>query len=255
MTALLSITESNVLTSLRAFLLNILPPNVEVVQGQDNYVDEPLAPPSGDFIVMTPTFRGRIETNVDTSADVTFTGNINGTNLFIATEPVSPSNGDAEVTVQVGSPVYGVGVLANTQITAIVDGGGGIGNCTVNNSQLVSSELLAAGFWSALMPTKVVIQLDVHGPNSTDYGQIIDTLFRDSYATTFFETLPYDVVPLYADNRGQTPFINGEDVYEDRWVIDVTMQATAIVSTGLQYAARLEISGVFEIDSSFPPEG
>lgn len=57
----LSITESDILTALRLFLLAILPAGVEVVRGQDNRVAEPIGQ---DFVTMTPIMRERLETNI-----------------------------------------------------------------------------------------------------------------------------------------------------------------------------------------------
>lgn len=243
MSAQLDTTESNVLTVLRAFLLNILPTPIEVVQGQDNVVSEPT---TNDFVVMTPTTRNRIETNIDTAADVLFTGSIAGAILTVTAV--------AYGALKVGSPVFGVNVAANTQIIALSSGTGGAGTYTVNNSQTISSETLAAGFQAALQPTETTIQLDVHGPNSTDNAQRITTLFRDGYAVDFFSTYPYAVVPLYTNNRGQQPFINGEDQYENRWVLDAVMQVNATVSTGLQYADKLVVADIYSVDVEFPPE-
>lgn len=63
----LDFTQSAALAALRTgFLLPILPSGVEVVLGQDNRVP----PPKGtNFLVMTPLFRARISTNVDTYSD------------------------------------------------------------------------------------------------------------------------------------------------------------------------------------------
>lgn len=63
MTVIISITEDQIMSALRAFLLSVVPAGVEVVQGQDNRVGEPT---TGDFIVMTPATRTRVSTNVDT---------------------------------------------------------------------------------------------------------------------------------------------------------------------------------------------
>lgn len=67
MTATLSLTETQVLTALRAFLVDVLPVGVEVVRGQDNRVSEPVSP---DFVVMTPGARVRLSTNIETFAPV-----------------------------------------------------------------------------------------------------------------------------------------------------------------------------------------
>ncbi len=63
----LSQTEADALTTLRLFILSILPIGTECVQGQDNRVPEPLGP---DFVMLTPTLRGRLSTNVSTYQDV-----------------------------------------------------------------------------------------------------------------------------------------------------------------------------------------
>jgi hypothetical protein len=57
-----SITETQVFTALRAWLLSIIPAGTEVVRGQGNRV--PL--PKGPFCVITPLFRTRLSTNIDT---------------------------------------------------------------------------------------------------------------------------------------------------------------------------------------------
>lgn len=57
----LSLTETQTLIALRAFLLSILPAGTEVVRGLDNRVPEPIG---ANFVVMTPVLRARLETNV-----------------------------------------------------------------------------------------------------------------------------------------------------------------------------------------------
>lgn len=66
MAASITLTETQTVTALRAVLLGVLAPEVEIVKGQINRVPEPLA---GDFAVLTPMFRARLSTNVDTFTD------------------------------------------------------------------------------------------------------------------------------------------------------------------------------------------
>lgn len=54
------------MAALRSFLLEIVPAGVEVVRGELNRVAEPRV---ADFIVVTPLFRERLRTNVDTYTD------------------------------------------------------------------------------------------------------------------------------------------------------------------------------------------
>ncbi|AOK04078.1 hypothetical protein WK25_06100 [Burkholderia latens] len=62
----ISITESQVFTALRTFLLGILPAGVEVVKAQDNGVGEPVGP---DFVVVNSIASPRLATNVDSYTD------------------------------------------------------------------------------------------------------------------------------------------------------------------------------------------
>lgn len=62
----LSLTESQALAALRAFLLAVLPDGTEVIAGLDNRVPEPVG---ADFVVMTPVLRERLSTNVTTYSD------------------------------------------------------------------------------------------------------------------------------------------------------------------------------------------
>lgn len=81
------------------------------------------------------------------------------------------------------------------------------------------------------------VQLDIHGPNGTDNAQIITTLWRDDYACTSIDSAIF--TPLDATDGQQMPFINGENQYEDRWVVTLTLQSSPIVSTPMQFTSTL----------------
>ena len=172
-----SITQDDVTTALRSFLLSILPPGVEVFIGQANRVPEPA---DDNFIVMTPNTRARL-----------------------ATTAMSWDHADPNA--------------------ASLD-------------------------WSE--PTKIDVQLDIHGEGGTDNAQVIQTLFRSSYACD--QMAASGLTPLYCDDGQQVPFINGENQYEDRWIINAVMQATPVVSTAQQFADTLTV-GVIEVDATYPP--
>jgi hypothetical protein len=61
-----TITEAQALAAMRGFLMAALPEATPVVIGQDNRVPEP---GNADFVVITPLFEERIETNTDTYFD------------------------------------------------------------------------------------------------------------------------------------------------------------------------------------------
>ncbi|WP_311271082.1 LIC_12616 family protein [Sphingobium sp. WCS2017Hpa-17] len=50
----LSLTEDQIMEGLRAFILDVLPDGIEVVQGQDNFVNMPRG---ADFVMITPAAR------------------------------------------------------------------------------------------------------------------------------------------------------------------------------------------------------
>ena len=227
---------------LRSFLLSILPPGVEVVRGQESRVPEPKV---GNFVVMTAIARERIETNVDTYADVRFLGSISGTTLSVN----SVSFGTVG-TAGDGTLLFGTGVMVGTNITGQLTGTiGGVGTYSVSPSQNVALGVMAAGVENILQPTNITFQLDVHGPNSADNAQIISTLFRDDYAVEAF--YGYDMAPLYADDPRQVPFQNAEQQWEYRWVVEAHVQANQVVTVPQQFADEVDV-GLVDVEVVYP---
>lgn len=103
MALIVSPTETEINTALRAFLLAVLPTGVEVIRGQINRVPEPKL---SDFVVMLPTMRQRISTNVDTFIDTTAPIPAIGSNTFTQSTQVTiqldvhgPSSADNAQTI------------------------------------------------------------------------------------------------------------------------------------------------------------
>lgn len=230
--ARLSQAQKVALTDLRAFLLNFLDAAVEVVLAQDNLVPEVT---SVDFVLMTPRGRSRLATNVDSYADCAFIGAIAGTVLTVTAI--------ADGTLTPGNTMWGPNAADGTVLGKQISGPpGGLGTYNVTPSQTAASGLLACGSASAMQETDFLIQLDVHGPNSADNTQIINTLFRDQAAAAFFAALGHDVSPLYADDGRQMPFSNEEQQIEWRWVIEAHVQVNPSVILGQQFAQSLSIA-------------
>ena len=252
----LSITESMILQALGDFLTAILPAGFIVVQGQDNRVAEPVtkdSPELTDFAVMWPIYRSRLETNTDSYSDITLPGaSILATVMTVPTIDVDGVP-VADGVLFAGQSIYGVGLTSGTSIVAQLTGAaGGPGTYTVAPSQTIGPLALACGLAEHMSPMMITIQVDVHGPNSTDNTQRIVTLFRDAFACDFFTDGGYPVQPLYIDNGDQIPFVNGENQYEDRWVLQARLQANPVVSTPQQFADTLTV-GIKEIDAYYPP--
>jgi hypothetical protein len=154
--------------------------------------------------------------------------------------------------LRVGCVVYGIGVAPSTVVTAFDTGSGGIGTYTVSPPQTIAREPMAAGQKTAMQPTEVTIQLDVHGPDSSDNAARISTLFRDIYAVDFIQAINPAISPFYADDPKQIPFVNDQNQYEWRWVVDARMQVNETISEiPQQFADQLSV-GLIEVDSTYP---
>ncbi|CAM2143805.1 Bacteriophage protein [Pararobbsia alpina] len=96
------------------------------------------------------------------------------------------------------------------------------------------------------------VQLDVHGPNSGDNAAIITQLFRDDYAYQVFTAINPDISPLYCDEPKQMAFINGENQYEDRWIITSVLQYNPVTQTPQDFADAVSV-GIISVDAAYPP--
>jgi hypothetical protein len=201
-------SETDIQTALRGFLLSVLPAGTDAIVGQINRVPEPAAP---NFVVFWPIHRRRIATNIDADLDCAFTGSISGTTLTVTA--VGANNGLA---LRNGAVVSGPTVVAGTVISSQLTGTpGGIGTYRVAPSQApTGNQLMAAGGATYTQQTEVTFQLDVHSADlgaSSDMAQTISTMLRDPYGVQTFQTINANIVPLYAGDPRQVPYINAED--------------------------------------------
>jgi microcystin-dependent protein len=108
--------------------------------------------------------------NAPTTASVTGTIN-NGSTLAGTTLTVTLVGSG---TLAVGQVITGTGISANTRITALGTGTGGVGTYTVNISQLVASTTITANPWvsngSTGGATDAVVAAHTHTATSTDSG-------------------------------------------------------------------------------------
>ena len=80
------------------------------------------------------------------------------------------------------------------------------------------------------------------------------TALRDEFGVAFFAALapPLNgVVPLYADDPRQTPFINSEQQYEWRWVIEVCLQVDQTVTVPQTYSDSATVD-VVDVSAAYP---
>lgn len=230
-----SMTEAQVLTVLRSFLLSVVPSGVEVIRGEVNRVPEPAG---ADYIIMWPLDRPRLSTNVVSYFD----------------DPAAQA--------------YTSVSQIKTEVSTAIDAETGLGIL----SEPVT--LYRPGQRNALQPTKMTVQVDVHGPASADNVQTISTLFRDDYACRLFRNGPdlfaesastidtevptaiqtegIDAQPLYCSEPRQAPFTNAENQTEFRWTIDLTLQANIVITTPQDFAGAVSV-GIINVEATYPP--
>lgn len=242
-------TQSNVQAALGQFLAAILPAGTVILAAQQNRTAEPALT---NFVVMTPIRFERLETNIDSYTDAKFTGSIAG-----ATMTITSAFPGFDGQIAVGSTIFGVGVAPNTTVTALGTGTGDVGTYTVAPAQTIGSIILSAGTEQIEQHAKVTVQLDFHSADTTagDMAQTTSTLLRDDYGVQFFAALtpPLNgVVPLYADDPRQMPFLNAEQQYEWRWVLEAELQVNQVVVVPQQFADSIDVT-LISVEATYPP--
>lgn len=171
-----SVTEKQLATAVRAFIVGVLPSGVPVLQGQQNK----LAQPVKDSVFFTHRTRRRLSTEA--------------------------------VTWDYESP--------------------------------------SASMLNRSASFEVIYQIDAYGPFSADNAQVLLSLFRSSYACDRFNALvPTGAIqPLYSTDPLQMPLVAGEDQYEDRWTMDLHVQANIQIDTSQDMASELEVEGIIMAD-------
>lgn len=238
----ISPTQSDAQTALGTFLMDILGvPATQIVAAQSNRVPEPK---TGNFVVMTAISFERQATNLETQQDVRFTGSISGNVLTVTAVQIGQ--------LAAGLFVVAAGVTAGTTIQQQTGGTpGGAGTYQLSASMTVGSETMSAGSLQETTTYFLTIQLDFHSADYTaaQWAQTFATLFRSTYATTFFSGLPAPqntISPLYATDATQRPFLNAEQQYEWRWVVDAKLQIDQTVTVPQTYADSAQVV-LFEV--------
>lgn len=230
----ISPTQDDIFRALATFFTAVLPATVKAVQGQVNRVPEL----RGDFIVVWPLSLPRLATNVDTYLQVLFTGIIADDVLTVSA--IDPSTVVAPNDLAVGTFVYGPGVAAGTKITQRLTGTGRNGTYKVSPVQTVASRTMAAGTETLVQTADVVMQIDAHGPGAMNNANLIATIFRDDRAGILLEGT--GLSPLYADDPKQMPFITEGQQYENRYTLDIHMQADLSLTLSQEFASEAEVT-------------
>lgn len=224
-------SQAQIQAALLSMLAAILPPTVDIAEGQDNNVPEP----SGDYVLMTVVMRNRLSTNVDTYADCKFAGSI--TNGLLSVSQLSFG------ALAVGNVVFGTGTSPDPAITAV----NADGTATLSAPITLANSWLAAGTEILTQPTDVAIQLDVHSENirlASDYAQTITTIFRDDRGYQMLRASGFPISPLYTDDPKQVPFVSGESQYESRYVITAHLQVDQTLTLPQEFMDRVDVDRI-----------
>jgi len=242
-------SQSEIQKALAAFVASIIDTSVvPFIAGDENRVPEPSG---GDFIVLTMLFKNRLATNIDTYADVSFTGATAGT-VLTASAFILGSR------IDVNAPLFGVGVSTGTRITSQLTGPpGGLGTYTIAPAQDIASEKMAAGKKLITEKWEYVFQLSVHSDDIMDSSDLATTLsiaLRDTLASEFFGSfldpdtgLHYEIMPLHADDPKKITMENAEQQTETVWIVTAHFQVDQTIFPAQQFADQLE-TGITEVD-------
>ncbi len=121
----------------------------------------------------------------------------------------------------------------------------------------MGSKTLSSGAKTLEQHAKVTVQMDFHSANDTDAGdmaQTVSTTLRDDFGVQQFanQSPNYGVVPLYADDPKMLPFLNAEQAYEWRFVVEAVLQVNQVVSVSQQFADVVTVD-VISVDATYPP--
>ena len=107
------------------------------------------------------------------------------------------------------------------------------------------------GTRSSTEAAKITVQVDIYGTAAGDNAQIVSTLWRDAFACDAFNAINTSVQPLYASEPRQMQFVNDQSQYENRWSVDVMLQANIAVVVPQQSAIALVVD-LINVDATYP---
>lgn len=114
----------------------------------------------------------------------------------------------------------------------------------VDNYQSTTDPAPAPGPVTSEQGQQVTVQLDVYGPESSDWADILTTLLRDNVACL---ALAPKCQPLYADDPIRAPLTDAEAQYDDRWIISALIQYNPITTTAQEYATVLGPAQIVDV--------
>lgn len=100
--------------------------------------------------------------------------------------------------------------------------------------------------------TQLTVQVDIYGPQSADWAQVLSTEFRSFDAVDYFQAAGFDEAPLYTSEPRQLPFHDEAGQVQNRWSVDVVLQVNIGVTSPQDFADSLQ-AGIISVDVEWPP--
>lgn len=97
--------------------------------------------------------------------------------------------------------------------------------------------------------TKVHVQFDFYGPESSELAVAASMLWRDEYGCTL---LSPEAVPLYTDDTRMVPLVTGEDQYLERYTLTAMLQWNPVTVVPQQFADAADVI-LISVDEAYPP--
>lgn len=104
-----------------------------------------------------------------------------------------------------------------------------------------------------VQPKRLDVQMDFYDGQAAEMCTIAQTILRSNYATSS-AAWPDGVSPLYCNEGLQSPLITGEQQYESRWTLTVSLQYNAPVTVSQDYFDVVGEVGVIPADVVYPAE-
>lgn len=93
--------------------------------------------------------------------------------------------------------------------------------------------------------TRIDVQCDLYGEQAGEMCIIAKTLLRSMYGP---ENFPDGITPLYCSDGIQAPLITGEEQYEARWTMTLSMQYNPIINVPAEQFVNVGETSVIAAD-------
>lgn len=96
-------------------------------------------------------------------------------------------------------------------------------------------------------PSRFDIQADFYGPNAGEYCKAVKTALKTGYA---FDNFPDNIKPLDVSDGIQAPLTTGEEQYESRWTLTISLQYNPLITVPQQFADEGSVNLFVQADSN-----